>query len=84
MKKKSILSLAILIGISIGSITTACNNKSNQVQASENGYLKYCGRQKVCGDKNVEVYEDTQHNKVIYVGTDGFQHPIAISVSDLK
>ncbi|GCD11688.1 Vmc-like lipoprotein signal peptide domain-containing protein [Clostridium tagluense] len=84
MKKKVILSLAILMGIGIGSIVTACNNKENHVQAGENSYLKYCGVQTVCDDKTIEIYEDTQHNKVVYVGTDGFQHPITISVSDLK
>lgn len=84
MKKKLVIGLTILVGIGIGSLMTACSSKTNQAQASEPGYLTYCGSQSVCGDKRVEVYEDTEHNKVVYIATDGFQHPISVAVSDLK
>jgi hypothetical protein len=85
MKNKIILSLAILVGIGMGSVITACSNISSQTQANENDYLKYCGKQRVFNNgKYVEVYEDIQHKKVVYVGSDGFEHPITISVSDLK
>lgn len=85
MKNKIMLVLAISVGIAMGSVLTACSNSNNQAQASGNNYLKYCGKQCVCDNgKYIEVYEDTQHKKIIYVGSDGYQHPITISVSDAK
>lgn len=81
MKKKIVLCLVMLMGIGVGSLLTACGSKSNQVQASEPGYLTYCGSQSVCGDKRVEVYEDKVHHKVVYIATDGFQHPISIATA---
>lgn len=71
MKNKGILSLAVLIGIGIGSIFTSCNNRDNEIRANENDYLKYCGKQTVMRSKIVEIYEDKQHKKVIYVVDDG-------------
>lgn len=62
----------ILIGMGIMGIFTGCGQVVKTAMADENGYLKYCGSQKVFEDvgrtdKRIEVYEDTQHNKVIYV-----------------
>lgn len=88
MNKKICLILSIVSLLSIESTFIGCKSYSQgeKVQAKETQYMEYCGIQTVFGDedKTVEVYEDTKHNKVTYTASDGFQHSISVSVSDLK
>lgn len=69
MKSKII---SILVGMGIMGILVGCGQVINTVQASEDGYLKYCGTQNIFEDTNgitkrIEVYEDTEHGKLVYV-----------------
>lgn len=69
MKSKII---SILIGIGIMGVLVGCSQVANADQADKNGYLQYCGSQNVFNDvcqmtKRIEVYEDTEHDKIVYV-----------------
>lgn len=71
MKSKII---SILIGMGIMGVLVGCGQAIKTVQAGENGYLKYCGSQKVGANDNdpnntkrIEIYEDIEHDKVVYV-----------------
>jgi hypothetical protein len=61
--------ISILIGMGIMGILVGCGQAIQSAKASENGYLKYCGSQRIDDNNNkqIEVYEDTEHNKIIYV-----------------
>lgn len=56
------------------------------MKSGENGYLKYCGSQDIGGDtgraiKRIEVYEDTEHDKIVYVSI--YQgYGVSVSVTD--
>jgi len=83
MKSKII---SILIGMGIMGVLVGCGQAIQNVKADENGYLKYCGSQTVFSDignnaKMVKVYEDTEHNKVVYVSIyQGYN--VGITVTD--
>jgi len=78
--------ISILIGMGIMGVLVGCGQAIQNVQAGENGYLKYCGSQTIFNDigkseKRVEIYEDTEHNKVVYVSIyQGYN--VSITVTD--
>lgn len=83
MKSKII---SILIGMGIMGVLNGCGQTINTVQAIANGYLKYCGSQNVDGAiKRIEVYEDTEHDKVVYVSLyQGYGVGIAVTDNNSK
>lgn len=86
MKKRLlVMSLALVSGLIVGTILQSCSDENNvQAAQQEQNYLKYCGTQNVTKNKLVYVYEDTEHNKVVYVASDGYDHPISIAVTDMN
>lgn len=87
MKSKII---SILIGMGIMGVLVGCGQAIQNVKADENGYLKYCGSQTVFSDignnaKIVKVYEDTEHDKVVYVSIyQGYNVSIAVADNNSK
>jgi hypothetical protein len=70
--------ISILIGMGIMGVLVGCGQSIKNVKADKNGYLKYCGSQSsIFGHVDLAVYEDSEHNNVIYVTTDNNGHAIA-------
>lgn len=62
--------VSILIGMAIMGVLVGCGQAISNANAGTNGYLKYCGLQEnLFGNqyKQIEVYEDTEHGKIVYV-----------------
>jgi len=70
--------ISILVGMGIMGILVGCGQAVKTVQAGENDCLKYCGNQSsIFGHIDLAVYEDTEHNNVVYVTTDNNGHAIS-------
>lgn len=62
--------VGILVGMLIMGTLAGCGQAIQTASAGENGYLKYCGKQRNVFDNQftqVEVYEDTEHGKIVYL-----------------
>lgn len=89
MKSKII---SILIGMGIMGVLVGCGQAINTARADEEGYLKYCGSQNVFNIntvggsmKRIDVYEDTEHDKVVYVSLyQGYNVDIAVTDNNSK
>lgn len=82
---KKIFKLITVIGIISMTLVSCGGSNSKEVKANENdNYLKYCGEQNCVGGKNVYIYEDVKHNKIVYLATDVYDHPVSIAVTDMN
>lgn len=82
---KKIFKLITVIGIISMTLVSCGGSNSKEVKANENdNYLKYCGEQNCISGKNIYIYEDIQHNKIVYVATDVYGDSMSVSVTDMN